>query len=254
MENSKKRIINLIKNPKDNIGKVIPFTMSKIRPRYRRLLESLRIYNLSKPYSNHVELLKEINFRDGFFVQCGGNDGYSNDPSYYFEKVLGWNGIIVEPLPIYKLCKNNRSKSKVYNNAVGSLNDKNKKVSFIDCNAMSFIKGSIKNEEWWINAGEKTQNLKSKTIELTLTTIQQIIDNHFLNSTKKKIDLFIADTEGYEFPILNGLDFDKNSPSYILLEIYEDTELKKITDLLGTKGYKLIKSLEQRDFLFKCNK
>ena len=253
-KSNKDRLVSLIRNPNKHAGKIIPFLKSRITPVYRHFLEFFHVYKLSKPYSNHGSLIKEINLRDGFFVQCGGNDGYGNDPTYYLEKALGWKGIIVEPLPIYKLCQRNRRKSKVYNNATGSIEDRHKKVSFIDCNAMSFVKNSIDNEKEWINAGEKSQNIKAETFETTLVPIQDIIDDYFSRTTAKKIDLFVADTEGYEFSVIKGLDFAKNSPTYLLLEIHKDSELALITDYLERQGYVMLQALEQRDFLFKKTK
>jgi hypothetical protein len=41
-------------------------------------------------------------------------------------------------------------------------------MNMVDCNAMSFISGSIENESEWIEAGEKTQKIKSNiTSEIT---------------------------------------------------------------------------------------
>lgn len=246
------RLKILLKSPKKEIGKVLPFLRSRINPYQRAVLESVHIFSNSKPYSNHNDLLKTINFKNGFFVQCGGNDGYGNDPTYYLEKVLGWSGIIVEPLPIYKLCKKNRSKSIVYNCAVGSFKlIKDETTTFIDCNAMSFVEGSIDNQDEWIAAGERTQNIKAKKVTVPIKPVQELIDEYKIHYEFSGIDLFVADTEGYEFQLLQGLDYTKNSPTYILLEIHEDSELEKITKYLNEKGYELFESLKQRDFLFK---
>lgn len=245
------RIKSLIKDPKNGIKKIIPFIKSRTSPHYRSFLEFLNIYYKATPYTNHDELLKFVNYKKGFFVQCGGNDGYGNDPTYYLEKVLGWRGIIVEPLPVYSLCKKNRPKSVVYNCAVGPFGlKKDETVTFVDCNAMSFVEGSIDNQEEWIAAGERTQNIKAKKITVPIKPIQNLIEDYLTKHKIKEIDLFVADTEGYEFQILCGLDFSKNSPKYILLEIHKDAELEKITKYLGERGYILSKSLQQRDFLF----
>ena len=248
------RVKGLIEDPQKGIKKIIPFIRSRINPYYRKLLESLHIYSLVKPYSNHEELLQFVNFKNGFFVQCGGNDGYSNDPTYYLEKVLGWEGLIVEPLPIYRLCKQNRPNSVVYNCAVGSFDNLNKTTSFVDCNAMSFVAGSINNDKEWIEAGEKAQKIKAKLVTVPIKPIQALIDDYFVINKPRSIDLFVADTEGYEFSILQGLDFTKNSPTYILLEIHKDSELEIIKDYLSIRGYEVIKAMKQRDFLFKLQK
>lgn len=248
------RVRSLLGDPRGNVKKIIPFASSRIKPYCRMFLEVLHVYHLAKPYSNHIELLPFVNFRDGFFVQCGGNDGYSNDPTYYLEKVLGWKGIIAEPLPIYRLCEKNRPSSTVYNCAVGSFDNPNKSTSFVDCNAMSFVAGSIDNDKEWIEAGERTQKITAKLISVPISPVQELIDSYLAAHISKKIDLFVADTEGYELEILRGLDFNMNRPTYILLEIHKDSELVNISEFLNTKGYKMLKEFKQRDFLFGIQK
>lgn len=247
-----KKIKKLLYNPKENFKKVIPFLKFIISPYIRRYYEFFGNYSLSKPYQGHSDLLKQLgNIKNGFFVECGGNDGYGFDPTYYLEKALGWEGIIAEPLPIYKLCKKNRSRSVVYNCATGPFNSKEKTVSFVDCNLMSFVEGSIDNEKEWIDAGEKAQSIKSQIVIVPIRPAQELIEDYFKTHKIRKIDLFVADTEGYEFAIIQGLDFTKNSPVYILLEIHKNSELDLIQKYLEDKNYELLREIGEKDFLFK---
>lgn len=251
-ESLAQKTTKLLSDPKGNYKKIVPFLVSKVTPYKRTAYEFLGNYSLSKPYLGHNDLLKHIgNIKNGFFVQCGGNDGYGNDPTYYLEKVLGWKGIIVEPLPIYRLCKRNRPHSTIYNCAVGSFNNTDKTVSFVDCNLMSFVKDSINNENEWIEAGEKAQSMKSQIVTVPIRPVQELIDSYFETNKPKKIDLFVADTEGYEFEVIQGLDFIKNTPAYILLEIHRDDRLTIIKNYLVDKGYKMVAEIGHHDFLFK---
>ena len=244
------RVNMLIREPKKGLKKIIPFLKSRLTPLYRTSLELFGIMRLSKPYCGHDELLKIINKREGFFVECGGNDGYGNDPTYYLEKALNWNGIIVEPLPIHTLCMKNRSHSTVYNCAVSSFENSNSHISLIDCNAMSFIEGSIENATEWIAAGEKTQNIKAKKITVPVFPVQKIINEHFTRKGVEKIDLFVADVEGHELEVLQGLDFTKNSPSFLLLEIHTTEKLNEISAYVAGKNYFLIGEIGHRDYIF----
>ena len=61
---------------------------------------------LSKPYGvekmeYHNNLLKYIDFNSGFFIELGGYDGFFHSPTYYLEKFKNWQGILVEPHPIF---------------------------------------------------------------------------------------------------------------------------------------------------------
>lgn len=249
-ETNIQKIKKLIKNPKDNVGKILPFIKSKIAPYHRDLCEFLGVEKYSKPYPGHEELLKHITKKNGFFVQCGGNDGYGFDPTYYLEKFRGWKGVIVEPLPISELCKRNRKNSKVIQSACVPFDYKESTVSFIDCNLMSFIKGGIENSSEWIKLGEEAQNMKCREIVVPTRTVQSIIDEQTTISGKAHIDLFVADVEGYELQILQGLDFFKNSPAYLLLEVQNSDRLQKINNFLLPHKYSLVGEIGEKDYLF----
>ncbi|KAK7005376.1 hypothetical protein SK128_013969, partial [Halocaridina rubra] len=48
--------------------------------------------------------------KDGFFIEAGAVDGEHFSNSLYFEKYLGWRGLLVEPFPgaFQKLLTKNR--------------------------------------------------------------------------------------------------------------------------------------------------
>ena len=64
-----------------------------------RLLSSVkrRLYK-SRPALNDLDrkLEKYLNYRDGYFIECGANDGYSQSNTYFLEKKLNWRGLLVE--------------------------------------------------------------------------------------------------------------------------------------------------------------
>lgn len=245
------RIMLLVKNPLENYHKIIPFIKSKFVYPKRMLFEIFGNYSLSKPYIAHEELLKNINYlENGFFVECGGNDGHFQDPTYYLEKRLGWTGIIVEPLPISKLCQKHRKKSSVYKYAVTSPDFADKVVDFIDVNAMSIISNSIKDEDGWVKTGERVQKITARKIKVNTKTIQQIIDDHFTCIPKRNIDLMVLDIEGYEINALQGLDFKENAPSFILVECHNLEKKEEIEELLIKEGYNNGIKISFIDYLF----
>jgi len=242
------RLMNLLVHPRQNYRKLVPYISSKILPFKRDILEFLGIDTLSRPYPGHETLLNFLNWKDGFFVQCGGNDGYGYDPTYYLEKFRGWEGVIIEPLPISKLCKKNRRRSTVVRAACVPFGFNETELTLIDCNSMSFVKGSKKDPARWIEASEKAQNLTAREIKVSACAVQRIIDQY---AADKKIGLFVADVEGYELQTIEGLDFVKNRPSFILLEARDQEALSKLIDFLIPKKYSLISEIGSKDFLFK---
>lgn len=249
-----KKIVKLMRDPRGNAGKVLPFIVSKIAPYRRDLFEFFGSEKYSKPYPGHETLLKHITKKDGFFVQCGGNDGYGFDPTYYLEKVRGWKGIIIEPLPISRLCKRNRKKSVVVQSACVSFDYNESSISFMDCNFMSFVKSSIENSSEWIKDSEQAQNIECREIIVPAKTIQAMIEQYAETFKSVPIDLFVADVEGYELQVLQGLDFSKNSPVYFLLEAQNSSRFQKIADFLKPHGYVFIEEVGEKDYLFAKNK
>ncbi len=41
--------------------------------------------------------MKYLNFKDGFYIECGANDGVNQSNTWYFEKSLNWKRILIEP-------------------------------------------------------------------------------------------------------------------------------------------------------------
>ena len=37
-------------------------------------------------------MLKYINYKKGFYIECGANDGVNQSNTWYFEKILQWKG------------------------------------------------------------------------------------------------------------------------------------------------------------------
>lgn len=251
-ESITRKFFKLLSEPNKYIPKIYPYLKSKIDPYKRDCYEFFGNTSLSKPYPDADKLYKYLSKENGFFVQVGGNDGYGFDPTYQLEKFNDWKGIIIEPLPIYKLCARNRKRSIVINTASVPFSHREKTIQFIDCNFMSFPAGKRKDSAQWIKSGEKAQKIKAQKITVPAQPLQTTIEKY--NPHNKKIDLLVVDVEGYELPVLQGLDFQKNSPEFLLLEVQENKRLEETTLYLAKKNYKLTDTLSECDRLYSLNK
>ena len=184
--------------------------------------------NLGKPIDIKLDELFK-NKKNGFYIELGAFDGLSQSNSAFFEFNRNWTGMLIEPsVKSYELCKLNRPNSYVVNKCCVSnnYNDSTIKGDFNGC-TMSSVDGKRMNN---------TED--SKLIEVPATTLEKILDIYFTSNEYKHIDFLSLDTEGYEYEILKGLNFNKYSPSYLLIEIYKkDFEL--IVNYLNNYGYKI---------------
>jgi FkbM family methyltransferase len=145
---------------------------------------------------------------DGFFIELGANDGLAQSNTAFFEFYRGWTGLLIEPsIEKYKQCCKNRPNSIVQNYAcVSNEYNKNTIIGDFNGNLMASVNG---------------YRLNSSVLDLVsapTTTLEKLLDTY--SSPTQSIDLLSLDTEGYELPILKGLNLNKYRPRYMLIEIY----------------------------------
>lgn len=183
----------------------------------------------------------------GFFIEAGANDGILQSNTYFFEKELFWNGILIEPVPeVYEKCKINRPFSIVENAALVA-DDYNIPEIVIEYTPqthglMSIIKG-IKTTKIHL---QKAGNEEGDGRIVKAFTLNQILEKHKF-SLPQVIDFFSLDVEGYEPQALRGIDFNKWHIEYMLIEQqYNSKEIERIIE----KHYKKIDQLSDHDYLW----
>ncbi len=222
------------------------------------LLEFYRDYKIKKKtyfgHHNLDEKLKNyLNFKNGFFIELGANDGINQSNTFYFEKNLGWRGILVEPIrKKYLKCIKNRSNNNFfYNSACVSFDFPNKKIKMIYSDLMSSIddqniynkldpKNHTLEGKQYLQQNEKVEEFWTDT-----STLNSILDK---SSAPNLIDFLSLDVEGTEIEVLNGINFSKYKFKYILIESRDDDEIKKY---LNEKNYIFLEKISKRDLFFK---
>ncbi len=215
----------------------------------KRLMDIKRLVQTT-PYTglNDLDrkLKKYINFRNGFFIECGANNGHNQSNTFHYEYYLDWKGILIEAIPhLAQECAYLRMHSAVYNCALVSRNFVGDTLPIRFAGLKSIAQG-IKPpevEEQWVASGVRNENLPGTfTAEVPVRTLTSILDEE----KPERIDLFSLDVEGYEPEVLNGLDLDRYRPHYVLIEMHEAAAIEKIMgpyyDLAEelTKGWDLL--------------
>ena len=202
--------------------------LKKILPvRFKTFLKKFRKFNSINNLDK--KLLKYLNFKDGFYIECGANDGVNQSNTWYFEKSLNWRGILIEPnKQIFEELKKNRSSKNIFENVALVSESFNKKVYLTNDNLESKIAG----------------NLNNSNIEVFTSTLNNILKKNEIY----KINLFSLDVEGYEENVLNGIDLKIFDIDYILIET---NNFEKINSVLKYNNYNFLEKLSFHDHLFK---
>ena len=183
------------------------------------------------------KMLKYINYTNGYYIECGANDGVNQSNTWYFEKKLKWKGLLIEPVnEAFNELKKNRSKNNYfYKRALRPFSYKKKYVK---------LKLNLNDT---LSTRSTDDDVKNRVnIEVKSSTLNTLLDKA---KAPKKIDFFSLDVEGDEFQVLKGIDFKRYKFKYILVETYHK---KKISKFLKKKKYKYLKKMSLRnDHLFK---
>jgi FkbM family methyltransferase len=209
---------------------------------------------IDKPSLNGLDdkLAKYLDFRNGFFVEAGSNDGFNQSNTYYLENSMGWRGLLIEGIPeLSKICRMVRARSLVCNAALVADEKATPEVTMRFANLMSLVKGSMANQEIadeHIRKGVEIQEL-AETYEVKVRgrTLTSLCVDLIPDQT---IDFLSLDVEGYELEVLKGLDLEKVAPKFVLVETYA---LDAVVDLIGSR-YDLVEKLTIHDYLFKLRK
>ena len=218
----------------------------------RPFFEKLKIDTYSRPSSFDLDKKLEmyLNFEDGTFLEVGANDGFKQSNSYYFEKIKGWKGVLIEPIPLlFNKCKRLRSRSEVFNYICSVPEDSGKIRTINYADLMSLVEGAMgdsEEEKKHLNTGIQIQNLKkSYSVQVPCKTLSEIIDE----SSFSNFDFMSIDVEGYELQVIKGLNLPNHAPKFLLIETWPHEE-EDITNYLSDY-YEIVEKLTQRDILFK---
>ncbi len=217
---------------------------------HRRLYELFGSDRYSRPALNGIDhkLGKYLSYHEGFFVEAGANDGFTQSNTYYLERFWKWKGILVEPVPeLYEKCVRERPGSLVINCALVASDYGKPDVTMTYANLMSLVRGARQTREaddaHVRRALEVQPDVEAYELTVPARSLTSILDE----ARVEVIDFLSLDVEGYELEVLKGLDLARYCPKYMLIE----TSSRKELDAFLAEDYEVVEVFSHHDVLYR---
>jgi FkbM family methyltransferase len=181
-------------------------------------------------------LKRFANVKNPFFLDIGAYDGVRMSNTFLLEQ-NGWRGICVEANPtVFPTLQQTRRKSRCIKAACFSKS--NEKLPFVEASILSGF-------DDYLNY-RKERLHDNPRLTVNTTTVTQILDRL---KAPQIIHYMSLDTEGSEYEIMKGIDFDKYKFPLITVEHNNVYGLRmNIRALMGSHGYKFIQNNEWDDY------
>lgn len=194
-----------------------------------------------------ARLERYIGERPGFFVEAGASDGYEQSNTYALERIHGWRGLLVEPIPeLARAAERERNASRVFNCALTDSEAPGATVHLLYGGLMTVVAGGRPDDaEWIADAHALPQEQRPHEFEVPARTLSSLLDE----VRAPEVGLLSLDVEGYEPTVLRGLDFSRHSPRLILVEARDEEACLAVEDVLGGR-YRLFERMSPFDLLY----
>ena len=194
----------------------------------------------------------------GFFVELGANDGVQQSNTYKLQKEFGWTGLLIEPSPSrFKECVANRAfgiRPEVRCAACVPFDFQDRFVEIEDADLMSVAKGLTVTDQQAVEHADRGQRfLVDSSLRHSYGALARPLTSLLDEVNAPSVfDLLSLDVEGNEMSVLQGLDFQKYMPKWMLVE----TRGRDISDYLSDHCYEEVCKLSDydsySDILYRC--
>lgn len=193
-------------------------------------------------------LLRNLQKKNGYYVDVGANDGRAFSNTYHLERE-GWRGILIEPI-LHNVFRQKELRSIDHNHFIYAAcvdeNYSHETVKLSYSGLMTIAESlSSKSELNWADHGVEFLNSNEFVAEIwaPAKTLTSILDQC---AAPHQMDFLSLDVEGSETNVLRGLDFDKYKFQLICIETELDSEA---IEILKRNYYHVIEDLGSNQIL-----
>jgi FkbM family methyltransferase len=174
---------------------------------------------------------------NGYFVDIGASDGITGSNTFLLEKFYKWRGICVDPNPVFLQSLHNCRNSHVSNLCVYNESGKIIPFKFYN-NDFGFFGWNFRSgiEKHLLPVAEEQQTY-FENINVFTITLEKLLK---LYNAPQVIDYLSLDTEGSEYEILKGFNFNLYKIKCITVEHAFTDQQEKIYSLLTSNGYRRV--------------
>lgn len=195
------------------------------------------------------------NKRNGTYIELGALDGVLYSNTKFFEDMLGWKGILIEPHPYaFSLLEKNRPNNYLFNNLVSCYKEPLEFKYFTHTHfiAVSGVCNTLPQYHLnkWFNNYENAP-VSQDTILLNPISLTEIVKKTDLSH----INLLSLDVEGHEYEVLKSWDFSVPIDVILIEMLGENTEIEiekereqKCREILLNNNYKLFEKTKSNEF------
>jgi len=207
---------------------LLPSVLVKTPSKAIKKILNLPAFEHSTQLNQDIFSLLVNQFRPGYFLEIGANDGFTLSNTVYLERCFDWKGILVEANKKYMSSLLDRTNSKVFNVAVS--NDKGE-AEFIDAGLYGGLKSSMTSERSYYTKD-------AACITVSCMSLKEILDSADAPDT---IDFISIDVEGGEVSIVEQLvSVDNRFKCGCIEHNNRKKDKNDIVNLLKSTGYNII--------------